>query len=82
MTDKTKADVGLVGLGAMGKRLARNLARQYHVQVYGKASVGNRNFLDDYGSVYLTGIFDLKKFVQSLETPRKVFVRVCVCGCV
>jgi 6-phosphogluconate dehydrogenase len=78
-----KSEFGLVGLGVMGKSLARNLARNGV-----KLSVFNRfvakkeeniahNFIQGYPELdKAEGFEDLEGFVQSMQRPRKVFLMI------
>lgn len=80
---KVKADIGLIGLGVMGKSLSRNIAsRGYNISVFnrhvdGKEEDVARNFVDQYDEMSKAqGFDDLKLFVDSLETPKKIFLMV------
>jgi len=72
-----KIDIGLIGLAVMGANLARNIANhEFKITVYNRTIDKTREFLDQYGSKNLTGAFDLKAFVESLEKPRKIIIMV------
>jgi 6-phosphogluconate dehydrogenase len=72
------AEVGLTGLGVMGRNLARNLAHHgYTVGVHNRTPSRTRDFMQRFGS---EGKFlapeSMKEFVDSLERPRKIIVMV------
>jgi 6-phosphogluconate dehydrogenase len=72
------AEVGLTGLGVMGRNLARNLAHHgYTVAVHNRTPSRTRDFMEWFGS---EGKFvapeSLEEFVGTLERPRKVIVMV------
>jgi 6-phosphogluconate dehydrogenase len=78
-----KAEIGLIGLGVMGKSLSRNLARNgFCVSLYNRHVVGKEeNVAVDFKAKHeeLTSSMafdDLKEFVISLETPRKIILMV------
>lgn len=71
------SDIGLIGLAVMGQNLARNIAsRDFKVSVYNRTTETMNNFIDQYGSGNLTGQAELKDFVNSLSSPRKIIVMV------
>lgn len=72
-----KANMGLIGLAVMGANLARNMANNgYRVNVYNRTKQVTEQFLTDYPTPNLSGSESLEQFVQSLETPRKIFIMV------
>ena len=69
-------NIGLVGLGVMGRSLAVNMASKgFKVAVYNYILEVTRDFLAD-GKPGFTGTYSYKELVQSLERPRKVFLMV------
>ncbi len=75
------SDIGLVGLAVMGENLALNMeSKGFKVSVYNRphpnvSAVGN--FLAGRGkSKNFEGFEDLKAFVNSLSSPRKVFLMI------
>ncbi len=69
-------DIGVVGLGTMGKALTLNmLDKKIHVAGYNrtKSVVDEMNKQNYYN---FTGFHDLKEFVSSLSCPRKVLLMV------
>ncbi len=69
--------IGLIGLAVMGQNLARNIASQnFKVSVYNRTTETMTSFIEAHGSDNLVGQADLKEFVESLESPRKIIVMV------
>ena len=80
---KVKAEIGLIGLGVMGKSLSRNIASRgipisvYNRHVEGKEENIAQDFIKQYDEMSNAGGFDdMKTFVESLALPRKVFLMV------
>lgn len=83
---KTKiglTEIGLIGLGVMGKSLSRNLARNgFSLSLYNRHVDGKEeNIAVDFKAVYpeleqALPFDDLNKFVQSMKTPRKIILMV------
>lgn len=78
-----KANIGLIGLGVMGKSLSRNIARRgIRISVYNRHVAGSEEgvaetFIQDYDEMAASqGYDDLKKFVDSLATPKSIFLMV------
>jgi len=76
-------EFGLIGLGVMGKSLARNLANNgFKLALYNRFEKGTEekvaeNFIADFAELkYAKGFEDIRAFVQTLQTPRKVFLMV------
>ncbi|MEH7293461.1 phosphogluconate dehydrogenase (NAD(+)-dependent, decarboxylating) [Priestia megaterium] len=65
--------VGLVGLGKMGINLGQNLLDQRHDVV---AFDVNSNAVEQMKGYGASGVFSLQELVQSLETPRVVWLMV------
>ncbi len=77
------AEFGLIGLGVMGKSLARNLGRNgFRLAVYNRHLAGveenvARHFIQFFPELESTLPFDdLEKFVAALERPRKIFLMI------
>ncbi|WP_339655279.1 gluconokinase, GntK/IdnK-type, partial [uncultured Salegentibacter sp.] len=78
-----KAEIGLIGLGVMGKSLALNLlSKNINVSVFNRQVPGleeniAKNFVQENAEKYtFQGFDDLKEFVSSLNRPRKVLLMV------
>lgn len=77
------SEIGLIGLGVMGKSLSRNLARKgYRVSVFNRHLQGTEeNVARDFVSTYpemkeAQGFDQLESFVASLAKPRKIILMV------
>lgn len=77
----TKYEIGLLGLGVMGKSLARNMAGKgipvmaYNMPFAGEENVVN-NFISQYGSDTLQGAADLPQFILALKQPRLILLMI------
>lgn len=78
-----KKQIGLIGLGVMGKSLARNFANNkislslYNRFVQGSEEKVAEKFITDFSELReAEGHEDLEHFVQSLATPRTVFLMI------
>lgn len=78
-----QSELGLVGLGVMGKSLARNFARNgfklslYNRHVDKQEVEVAKNFLQQYPELKSAlGFDDLVAFVNSLSSPKKIFLMV------
>ncbi len=79
---KSKSEIGLLGLGVMGKSLALNLAsKAYKVSVYNRhvekreVDVAKKFVIENPELTFL-GFDDLKAFVESLKRPRNILLMV------
>lgn len=78
-----KAEIGVIGLGVMGKSLSRNLARNgFNIAIYNRHVDSKevdvaKNFKSAHTELAQALPFDnLGAFVESLETPRKIILMV------
>jgi len=76
-----KADIGLIGLGVMGKALARNLASKNHtVAVYNVPFPGEekvvKEFTKSYSEMDFIGCDNLEELVNNLVRPRKIILMI------
>lgn len=72
-----KSDIGLIGLATMGANFARNIAsRGFQVSVYNRTTQTMHDFINAHGEEGLVGQAELKDFVESLQTPRKIILLV------
>ena len=76
-----KSAFGIFGIGVMGKSLALNmLDKGVSVSVYNRDEGAEKgmveNFLKETENKNAPGFTDLKDFVQSLQTPRKILLMV------
>ncbi|MBQ1477280.1 MAG: decarboxylating NADP(+)-dependent phosphogluconate dehydrogenase [Erysipelotrichaceae bacterium] len=70
--------IGLIGLGVMGQSLALNIARHgYTTSVWNIDTDVTEKFLKNrVKEEPVTGCYDLKEFVDSLEKPRKILLMI------
>jgi len=69
-------DIGLVGLGVMGRALAQNMAgKGFRVAVYNYIPSVTEEFMAGAGDGF-TGTFSYEELAGSLAAPRKVFLMV------
>ena len=75
---KAVSDIGLVGLAVMGENLALNMeSKGFHVSVYNRTVEKVDHFMEGRGNgLNFYGAHSLEDFVESLKSPRKVFLMV------
>ncbi|WP_233557649.1 NADP-dependent phosphogluconate dehydrogenase [Aquimarina sp. AD1] len=78
-----KSQLGLIGLGVMGKSLAKNLlSKNFKLSVYNRhvdhieVNVAKNFVAEESKYQTLLGFDDLKEFVDSLEQPRTIMLMV------
>ncbi len=74
--DTVKKDIGVFGLGVMGKNLAKNIKSNHHsVSVY---SISSKEIdeLTKHSDETIHPTYTLEDFVSSLEKPRKILLMV------
>ncbi|MDD4608913.1 MAG: decarboxylating NADP(+)-dependent phosphogluconate dehydrogenase [Bacteroidaceae bacterium] len=81
MKKQTKTQIGLIGLGVMGKNLALNLANNgWSVSVYNRDEKGLQHIAEDFVQVQhkdgMQGYSDLVQFTASIDRPRKIMLMV------
>jgi 6-phosphogluconate dehydrogenase len=70
-------DLGLIGLGVMGKSLVLNFEdKGYSVCVYNRTKQRTRDFLAGISSSKIKPAYEMEEFASSLKSPRKIFVVV------
>lgn len=73
------SDIGLIGLAVMGQNLALNIAdHNYKISVYNRTFSKTEDFLKKNARDLpnLTGYENLKLFVNSLQSPKKIIIMV------
>ncbi len=78
---QVKAEIGVLGLGVMGKSLARNFAsRGISTAVYNVPFAGEERVVDDFVKEFPSANFlggkDLQDFISSLSTPRAILLMI------
>jgi len=77
-----KSDIGIVGLGVMGKNLCLNLLQKgFAVSVYNRPDFGEYKLVSGFlksNKQYhkLKGFTDLDNFVSSLKSPKQIFMMI------
>ncbi len=74
----TPADIGLIGLGVMGRNLALNLADHgYTVAVFNRTASRTREFVAGEGAgAAVVPTFELSELVDSLRPPRRILLMI------
>ncbi len=73
-----KADIGVIGMEVMGKNLALNMeSKGYTVAVFNRTGEKTKNFVEGpaKGKNFIPS-YDIKDFVYSLSSPRKIMLMV------
>ncbi|MDP4085668.1 MAG: NADP-dependent phosphogluconate dehydrogenase [Bacillota bacterium] len=69
--------VGVVGVGVMGRSLALNFeSKGFPVSIYDLSSEKINEILEDHKEKDIFGTTNIEEFVQSLELPRKIILMV------
>ncbi len=69
--------IGVIGLGVMGANIARNMANHGEtVAVYNYTADLTNQLVEQLNEEAIYPFYTTQAFVQSLETPRKIFVMV------
>jgi len=76
-----KASFGIIGLGIMGRGLAKNIANKgFNLSVYNRTTETEKdvvsNFLADAKLNTIQGFTEMESFVNSLALPRKILLMV------
>ncbi|MDY0322664.1 MAG: NADP-dependent phosphogluconate dehydrogenase [Candidatus Carbobacillus sp.] len=71
------SDIGVYGLGVMGKNLALNLAEHgFTVAVYNRSKEKTDALLEEKGALPIRGYDAIETFVTHLHAPRRIFIMV------
>jgi 6-phosphogluconate dehydrogenase len=78
---KNKSDIGIYGLGVMGKNITLNLIdKGFLVSVYNRSTNEEvdvvNNFISEINDKRIKGFIDIKNFVLSIKKPRKILIMV------
>lgn len=72
-----KQQVGVVGVGVMGRSLALNFeSKGFSVSIYDLSAEKVNEILEQHKDKNITGTTNIGEFIQSLETPRKILLMV------
>lgn len=73
----TKQQIGVIGMGVMGKNLALNIeSRGYSVSIYNRTNSKTENVIAEHHDRKLVPTFSIEEFVDSLEKPRRILLMV------
>src|SRR6056297_1219943 len=78
----SNSDIGIYGMGVMGQNLALNMdSKGFKTSVYNKKMSGEEGLLTQFlkteaKETKITGFNELKEFVSSIASPRKVMLMV------
>lgn len=73
----SKPQIGVVGMAVMGKNLALNIeSRGYSVAIYNRTGSKTEKVVADHPDKNLVPSYTIEDFVNSLETPRRIFLMV------
>ncbi|HEY0875988.1 MAG TPA: NADP-dependent phosphogluconate dehydrogenase [Vicinamibacterales bacterium] len=71
------ADVGIVGLGTMGRNLALNIeSRGFSVAVWNREQDWTARFMTAHAGQQFTGTRSLEEFVTALRRPRRIMMMI------
>jgi 6-phosphogluconate dehydrogenase len=72
-----KQNIGMIGLGVMGKNLALNIeSRGFTVSVYDPWTDRVDEFVNSLSGEKITGTRSIEEFTQSLESPRRIMMMI------
>lgn len=72
-----KQDIGVIGMGIMGRNLALNIENKgYNVAIYNRSQDKIDAIITGYSNKNLMPYFSLKKFILSLNKPRIIFIMI------
>jgi len=73
-----KTEIGIVGMGVMGRNLALNVASKgYSVSVYNRRESRTREFAENKAKKKdIVPTYDMPEFVKSLDKPRKILLMI------
>jgi 6-phosphogluconate dehydrogenase len=72
-----RADVGVIGLGVMGRNLAFNAeSRGYAVAVFNRTAERTKAFVSEHSDRRIVAAYGLAEFVEALARPRVLLIMV------
>lgn len=77
MSNEAKGEIGVVGMAVMGRNLALNIeSRGYAVSIYNRHGDKTDDVVKDNPKANLLPSYDIKAFVDSLKSPRRILLMV------
>ncbi|MBT5517081.1 NAD(P)-binding domain-containing protein, partial [Candidatus Peregrinibacteria bacterium] len=71
------SNLGLIGLGTMGKSLARNIAsRGFSLSLWNRTTEKINEFVDEFPDENFYAPQSFEDFVESIERPRRIILMV------
>jgi 6-phosphogluconate dehydrogenase len=72
-----ECEIGLVGLGVMGRNLALNMADHgFSVAVYNRTKEKTREFMEEVGAREISPAYSTPEFIDMLHKPRAIIILV------
>ncbi|WP_163652849.1 NADP-dependent phosphogluconate dehydrogenase [Listeria sp. PSOL-1] len=72
-----KQEIGVIGMGVMGRNLALNIESRGHtVSIFNRSSEKTKMVMEEHQDKKLVPTYSLEEFVASLETPRRILIMV------
>lgn len=70
-------DIGVIGLGVMGENLILNIEEKgFKVSIYNRTTSKTENLVQKHKKLNLKGFEDIKTFVESLSSPKKIILLI------
>lgn len=72
-----KQEIGVIGMGVMGRNLALNIeSRGHSVSIFNRSSEKTKKVMEENPDKKLVPTYSLEDFVNSLEIPRRILIMV------
>ncbi|CAM4155167.1 NADP-dependent phosphogluconate dehydrogenase [Listeria booriae] len=72
-----KQEIGVIGMGVMGRNLALNIeSRGYSVSIFNRSSEKTKAVAEAHSDKKLVPTYNLEEFVNSIEVPRRILLMV------
>ncbi|EUJ64353.1 NADP-dependent phosphogluconate dehydrogenase [Listeria fleischmannii] len=72
-----KQEIGVIGMGVMGRNLALNIESRGHtVSIFNRSSEKTKAVMEANPDKKLVPTYSLEEFVESLEVPRRILIMV------
>jgi 6-phosphogluconate dehydrogenase len=72
-----KQQIGVIGLGVMGKNLALNIeSKGFSVAAYDLCTANTKEVMAEAKEKNILGTYSLKELVEALEKPRKIIIMI------
>lgn len=72
-----KQEIGVIGMGVMGRNLALNIESRGHtVSIFNRSTEKTKAVMEENADKKLVPTYSLEEFVESLEVPRRILIMV------